>query len=712
MRTTKSLILIFLLLAVSETAVAGDLLDNALATVGKTKSDLGYRPKGYWNRYPYDIPYKLPAFDDLLAEPLKVYDYANSMKESAMQLMVDSNFWNLTNSSLYLMSYALCWERRVGGFRNYSANLIDTVASPTPLAEAIARLYATTGHEMEVRTFGQKSEGYISKADLDSLSKIDPQVQQILAVWIVNLIEAHKYRQSAFRNVPDEIVEALYRINDIDATQGDGQVYYPQFDDCARLIDWQSLVYASFKATAATDIAAKKLKPLRDRGQNLSFRLPTPLGTILLTDAGSDVVPEGDYLLICDFGGNDKYTAGGGSKPSLSVSVLVDLAGDDTYGDSLSSRQFGSGICGIGVCIDVDGNDHYNSERLSQGVGIFGTGILCDFAGTDDYRLTVSGQGCGYFGVGMLVDREGNDTYYITGDGQGAGGIGGGIGVLVDYQGNDHYTAEPFATIANRGDYHSQGKINANNAQGWGGGRRGDGSDGHSWAGGLGALIDCFGDDDYYSGNWTLGVGYWFGIGFVYDVNGNDTYKSCYFTQASGAHYCIGAMFDESGNDTHELFETAGAGLSFGWDFAVTLLVDWGGNDSYTGKIISIANAQIRSNSFLFDFGGDDLYQLNSGTDGMGDATFRDDYRTPRPTVAFTWYAESYGVLIDVRGNDRYLDYVDSSRTTQPRPGCGNSATWYRPARDSKNFGFNNYGIGVDVDSGRVEEMFILKKER
>jgi hypothetical protein len=61
-----------------------------------------------------------------------------------------------------------------------SANLIDTVASPTPLVEAIARLYATTGHELEVRTFGQKSEGYISKADLDSLSKIDPQVQQIL----------------------------------------------------------------------------------------------------------------------------------------------------------------------------------------------------------------------------------------------------------------------------------------------------------------------------------------------------------------------------------------------------------------------------------------------------------------------------------------------------------------------------------------------------
>lgn len=710
MCTIKFLMLIYLFLATSSATLAGDLLDSALATVGKTKADLGYRPKGYWNRYPYEIPYKLPAFDDLLAEPLKVYDYANSMKESAMQLMVDSNFWNLTNSSLYLMSYALCWERRVGGFRNYSANLIDTVASPTPLRAAIERLYITTGHELEFRTFGQKSESYISKAELDSLSTIDSQLQQVLAVWIVNLLEAYQYRQLAFRNVPDKIVDDLYRINDIDATQGDGQVYYPQFDDCARLIDWQSLVYASFKATAATDIAAKKLKPFRDRGKNICFKLPTPLGEILLDNAKDNVIPDGDYLLICDFGGNDKYHAGGGAKPQLPISVLLDLGGDDVYGDSSSTRQFGSGICGVGIAIDVDGNDRYLCDRLSQGVGIFGTGILCDFAGKDDFHLGVSGQGCGYFGVGMLVDREGDDTYYLAGDGQGAGGIGGGIGVLVDYKGNDHYTAEPYATVANRGDYHSQMKINANNAQGWGGGRRGDGSDGHSWAGGMGALIDGFGDDEYYSGNWTLGVGYWFGIGFVYDVNGNDTYKSCYFTQASGAHYCIGALFDESGNDRHELYETAGAGLSFGWDFAVTLMVDWAGNDVYSGKIISIANAQIRSNSFLFDFGGDDLYQLNLGTDGMGDATFRDDYRTPRPTVPFTWYAQSYGILIDVGGRDQYLDYVDSLKTTQPRPGCDNDVSWYRPGRDSKNFGFNNYGIGVDTDSGRVEEMFIFKK--
>lgn len=711
MRLHRNTIILALVLLVSQMALAGDLLDQALSSVGMTKADLGYRPKGYWNRYPYDIAYKLPAFDDLFAEPLKVYDYSQSMKSSAAQLLSDSTFRDTVNSSLYLMSYALCWERRVGGFRNYSANLIDSVTSATPLLTAVEHIYHATGSDMELRTFGSKGDGVVSRKTLDSLCRqMDPQIQRVLALWIENLLDAYKYRQLAFRNVPDKIVDELYRITDLDATQGDGQVYYPQFDDCARLIDWQSLVYASFKVTAATDIAAKKLLPLRAKGANLRFSIPTPIGTILINGAKSDIVPEGEYLLICDFGGDDRYIAGGGSRPHLPISAVVDLAGNDSYGDSTTLREFGYGNCGVGICIDAEGNDRYLADRLSQGVGTLGTGIVCDFSGNDDYHLNVSGQACGYFGVGMLVDRGGEDNYYLFGDGQGAGSVGGGIGVLVDYSGNDHYTAEPLASVANRGDYHSQGKINANNAQGWGGGRRGDGSDGHSWAGGLGALIDCAGDDEYYSGNWTLGVGYWFGIGILYDVSGNDVYKSCYFTQASGAHYCIGAIFDEAGNDKHELYETAGAGLSFGWDFAVTLMVDWGGNDSYTGKIISIANAQIRSNSLLFDFGGDDLYQLNTGTDGMGDATFRDDYRTPRPSVPFTWYAQSYGILIDVGGADRYLDYVDSTKATQTRVGCGDNLLWYRPARDSKNFGFDNYGIGIDTDSGTVNEMFIFKK--
>lgn len=706
----RLLLIVSFSLGFYSSATSADLLDSALALVGRSRSDLGYQPKGYWNRYPFEIPYKLPAFDDLFAEPLRVYDYSQSMKSSFVTFMDDTTFANTENSALYQLTYQLAWERRIGGFRSYSANLIDSTTTDLPLVMAIEELFAAGGSDLEYRTFGAKAEPDLSHAKLIELTnKLSPEVQRILALWILNIVEANRYHRLAFRNVPATTVQEVYVIKDLDATQGDGQKYYPQFDDCAAMLDWQSLVYSSFKVIAASEITAKKLQSLPQPNDFTTININTPLGRIVIGDTGSDSYRVDDYLLICDFGGNDKYADGAGSRPGLPISVIIDLDGDDNYGDSLSSRAFGYGNCGTGLLLDVSGKDRYRADRLAQGCGIFGTGLISDFEGNDDYRLVVSGQGCGYFGVGLSIDRLGDDNYYIAGDGQGAGSVGGGIGILADYRGNDHYVAEPYSSKFNRGDYHSQMTINANNAQGWGGGRRGDGSDGHSWAGGMGVLIDCYGDDNYYSGNWTLGVGYWFGIGILYDVEGNDTYRSCYFTQASGAHYCIGALFDEAGNDKHELFETAGAGLSFGWDFAVTMLADWQGNDSYTGKIISIANAQIRSNSLLFDFDGDDLYQLSVGTDGMGDASFREDYRNPRATAPFLSYAQSFGILLDVGGVDRYVDHHDSTKVETPRGGCANNTSWLRPAHGTANFGFDNFGIGIDVERGIVEELFRFK---
>jgi hypothetical protein len=56
-----------------------DALQAALDSIGLTRSDLGIYPKGYWGRFPTDIPYKIKSFDDLFAEPLKLYDYAKSL---------------------------------------------------------------------------------------------------------------------------------------------------------------------------------------------------------------------------------------------------------------------------------------------------------------------------------------------------------------------------------------------------------------------------------------------------------------------------------------------------------------------------------------------------------------------------------------------------------------------------------------------------------
>ena len=134
-------LIVCLLVILTATVASADLLDEALALVDRDRSDLGYHPKGYWNRYPVEIPYKLPAFDDLFAEPLKIYDYSYSMRAAVEHCCSDSAFWALDNSALYQLSYHLAWERRVGGFRNYSANLIDSVESDTPLLEVMRQIY-------------------------------------------------------------------------------------------------------------------------------------------------------------------------------------------------------------------------------------------------------------------------------------------------------------------------------------------------------------------------------------------------------------------------------------------------------------------------------------------------------------------------------------------------------------------------------------------
>ncbi|MCP4634711.1 MAG: hypothetical protein GY855_17415, partial [candidate division Zixibacteria bacterium] len=336
---------------------------------------------------------------------------------------------------------------------------------------------------------------------------------------------------------------------------------------------------------------------------------------------------------------------------------------------------------------------------------------LLDEEGDDEYKMESSGQGCGYFGCGFNLDIEGKDKYYLYGDGQGFGGVGGGVGILGNLEGDDSYIAEPSAEVVNRGDYHSEMKINVSMAQGAAAGRRGDGTDGHSWAGGLGAIIDINGDDKYESGNWSLGTGYWYGTGILYDKTGNDLYKSVYFTQASGAHYCIGIMIDESGNDRHELWETSGAALSFGWDYTTSLLVDKGGDDYYEGKIISIACAEIRSNSFLFDIGGNDTYKLGKGQVGMGAVDFRDDYRYPNRYSPHNTMAKSAGIFIDIGGDDTYLEWDTELDETVPSEKWLNNNHWFKPPQDDPNYGFDNYGIGIDTETGTIPEIYFFKEK-
>lgn len=722
------LILLLLISSMSFAWNKEDILEKILNEVGFNKADIGFYPRGYWSRFPLDIPHKLTSFDALLAEPFKLYDYATVMS-NAMETYLDPAFTDTNATGLYKLVYHLGVDKKLGGFRDYSANLIPAPTGEEPLVTAFEKLFALADREMEFYTFGGKSAWPDLKKDIRAMtSKLPDTVKTILAEIIVNLTDAIRWRNLAFRNCDTDDMQKAFDIRDLSDTQGDGMVYYHVLDDIARTIDWPSLHYAALKTAAVAEKAERALIKFKSRiPDDFEMEIPTPFGKIAVFSPVflKDKKPTSLYssirapipgwleyeasnsLLIIDFGRNLIYQGTPGATASLSnpISVVIDLDGDDYYGygKNIYPPSTGVGLLGVGVVIDSRGNDHYHGSTYAQGAGLFGVGVLFDREGNDQYKADLSAQGAGYFGIGLCLDGTGDDRYYLYGDGQGMGGVGGGVGVLASFGGRDEYIAEPYAEVFNRGDYHSEMKINGNNAQGAGFGRRGDGSDGHAWAGGLGVIIDIHGDDHYYSGNWTLGVGYWFGTGIALDKNGDDFYESCYFTQGSGAHYCNGILIDENGNDRHELYETSGAAFGFGWDYTNAFLINKNGNDIYRAKIISMGLAQIRSNAFLIDIGGDDRYYLGENTPGLGEATFREDYSKPGRLSAYNSYAKSFGGFIDIGGTDTYFTFNKDKEYEHPV--AKNNFMWFTPNKGDSTYGANNYGVGIDIEEGTIPEL-------
>lgn len=731
-----SVLLIIIFISNSFAQDEKDILGRILNEVGFSRADLGYDYKGYWNRFPLDIPHRLTSFDDLFKEPLKLYDYATVMG-NVTEKYLDPKYTDSANDGLYKLLYNLGVDRKLGGFRSYSANLLSPPSGEKPLAIAIEKLFTFADKQVEFYTFGKKAEWPDIKKEINNKTEDLPDsVKNILAELIVNLTDAIKWRNLAFRNCDREDMEKAFMIRDLANTQSDGMVYYPELDDIAATIDLPSLHYAALKVAAASEKAEKALlRFIKDIPDDFEMELETPYGTIAIFSPKTKIDREDNTikgylkpslkgfmeydatntLVLIDFGRDCIYqgTPGGTSSLFNPVSVVIDLGGNDFYGYNRRSYlpNAGSGILGVGCVIDSDGDDTYNGSTYSQGAGLFGVGILLDRKGNDKYNAELSAQGCGYFGIGLCLDQTGDDNYYLFADGQGLGGVGGGIGICASFDGNDKYTAEPYSDVYNRGDYHSENKINGNSAQGAGFGRRGDGSDGHSWAGGLGAIIDIHGDDHYYSGNWTLGVGYWFSTGIALDRNGDDLYESCYFTQGSGAHFCNGILIDQAGNDRHELFETAGAALGFGWDYTNAFLINYGGNDIYRAKMISMGLAQIRSNAFLIDILGDDQYYLGKDTPGLGEGTYRDGYTvTPTTLTTYYSYAKSFGGFIDIGGNDQYNWFNDEGET--PIDFITNNSIWMQPAKEDSLYGHNNFGVGIDIEEGYIPEIEKWKKNR
>jgi hypothetical protein len=135
----------------------------------------------------------------------------------------------------------------------------------------------------------------------------------------------------------------------------------------------------------------------------------------------------------------------------------------------------------------------YRTQAAGLGAARFGVGLLLDLAGNDTYDGYAFVQGAALAGVGALIDREGRDQYACFYEAQGFGAVKG-FGLLLDALGDETYTAHPTPV-----EFPSPqtAERNVSMAQGAGYGRRADYSDGRSWAGGVGMLIDVQGNDRY-----------------------------------------------------------------------------------------------------------------------------------------------------------------------------------------------------------------------
>jgi len=688
-----------------------DALDDALAAMGIAKSDLGYRPPAHWGRYPHPktTPYVLPFFEDLHARPLDTYGFTRTLGNAIDELLTAEKLREAPDEkdrkeTLFKLGVVLGTDRLLGGFRGYSANLDPQPWESEPLLHACVTLLERSGKPLRrPMSFGaqfskdEPTPRARLKAEVD---KVPGPLQLPLARLLLNLIEAREWIDLGLRDVPSDMRDRLFAALPglLDETP-DGTGYDPVFDDIAKRIDPPSLYYGCLKALQAVQDARREIPA--GRWPEFRFRLETPWGTVRFDNENKGDRNEKDPLLVVDFAGQSNVFLGplGATGPRRPLSVALMLENDSVIGDSKGhdlqkeggSGEIASGILGCGIVYaSGDRGTEYRTGHYGLGFGMFGMGAVVDEGGNDSYEMASGGEGAGMFGIGLLLDAGGDDQYTLReGDGEGYGGPGG-IGVLGDHAGNDKYFAERDALKAGRADYHSAEKIAANNAQGGGFGRRGDGGDGHNWAGGLGALLDASGNDTYEAGNFSQGIGYWYGTGLLWDGGGDDTYESVYFTQGSGAHFAIGALIDEAGNDRHTLLETAGAGLGFGWDVVNAFLIDRGdGKDRYEANIISTGLAEVRSNAFFLDEGGDDTYVLDAGTLGFGAVDERPEYKDPPKTSAASFYLTQVAVFLDLGGKDTYLRRPNGGKPA-PDSEAGDHRRWHVHVRDpAAENGFN-----------------------
>jgi hypothetical protein len=656
---------------------AGDqapLFDEALRVAGLDQTRFRFSPEvvGAW----FGDKWRLPAFDLFFENPWNCSPYGKDMAATARKNAPGIQ-------SLQVQAQVSAGVKVRDNFYSSAMKLYAGMAeSDGPLALAKALEAAGAGKAEEIAR--DASYAKIPEAASTSAALILRVLRDTLAFHKISVIDPLKNAGLE----PAEVYELMY--GDLFwGPDSDDDAVLPndvRFAEVSRMMKMEKMVDAvDFPLMArggnllamVVDDANQRLHNAKKEGKTAfdgDFVVNTPYGRVRIAGTADHQHNADDQhdLLTIDLGGNDRYFRGAasGNPERHPVSVIIDVDGDDLYetkgtaawlerlekgprGHEPGFRQeirsehfpaFGAGLLGYGYLADLAGNDRYFSPVGGLGYGSIGLGALVDVKGNDTYRGDTGVLGVGIFGFGTYADLEGDDQHDVLQKSLGYGGTLG-AGTAVNLGGNDRYTADVKNVKYTWFNNLEPGNINLSMSLGFGFGRRADMSDGHSWAGGIGMLVDGGKGNDVYScGIYGIGSSYWYALGLHHDDGGNDDYTSDSYSIASPPHFTVGIVINDEGNDVWRGRSSRACG--FGRDFSIGWFEEGGGNDVYLCSDSAFGIGNLNSLAVCWDKGGDDVWIARSNSFGQPYMESENNIRD---------LPVNCGLFIDAGGNDRYL---------------------------------------------------------
>ncbi len=673
-----------------------DPVSAALARVGLTR-ETARVDRNDMNFFGGDR-YRLPLFDVFMDAPFKIPEYVPALAGSAL-----SSSQSLGSATVFAGLRVKAGVRR-GLINSVVVEYEKRLKKPDCLLDAIEYLY-------EAASRGEVTE---LDAGLSKLTAALPDsLAEPIALTVLAAADGVRWQRLAFESLEDRDAlydEAIRYVAALDSDKTDPELTR-RVERAAGLVDYDYLNTGATDIAMVLDSVVVRLARLASVGgpslKKLSFTCRTPLGQIIVNGTEDNVYGGSTTpFLIVDLGGNDTYFTGGSTQSSSnSISILIDVAGNDRYvppvrpkaprdttgkgnasdkssstplrpapppGEGMDKPSFGGAVLGYGFLIDLAGRDFYDGRDVSQGAGVFGVGVLCDESGDDHLRAFTTSQGAGLFGLGIAINRSGNDQYYVYQQGQGYGYVKG-CGLLIDNEGDDTYVADNSNIVFPSAQSKEH---NTSLAQGVGFGKRADYVDGHSLAGGVGMLVDARGNDSYSCGVFGQGCSYWYGVGILSDSSGTDSYGGAWYVQGSSAHFGVGVLHDASGNDRYLAMLNMAQGV--GHNFGVGFLLDESGNDVYDAPNLSLGGGNANGIGIFWDKNGDDAYNVSAAMT-LG----RANIDAPRGGLRDKMLC--LGLFLDTGGKDKYSKQF-----------AGNGKTWTQEGLNEREPLASEKGVGLD----------------